>query len=142
MWMTDLSMISLSGSNSLNNVPFTHAVLDTETAPLLNGRITETAIRKTDTSYVFNKLNHKNILFTKYGILFTGRSQCFYQPKGLPNFTLPLKVAAGESLKGDPLALVATPPGRVYEPGLQYRDMIHHPLVNAHIGITCIYAPG
>lgn len=38
---------------------------------------------------------------------------------GLPNLVRPLRVAAGESRYGDPLAFVAMPPGSRYEPGLK-----------------------
>ena len=36
---------------------------------------------------------------------------------GLPNLFLPEIIAVGESLNGLPFALVAIPPGKVYEPG-------------------------
>ncbi len=42
---------------------------------------------------------------------------------GLPNLFLPLRLMAGESLYGDPLALVATPPGSWYAPGLREKVM-------------------
>jgi hypothetical protein len=37
---------------------------------------------------------------------------------GLPNFSLPLIDAAGESLYGEPFAFVDIPPGKTYDPGL------------------------